>query len=392
MISSVIGILALLLALPRSQDRARRDAALKGDAPFDSGWIPARPDYRWSFPRDHWAHAGYRTEWWYFTGQLAAPGDSAPRFGYQFTLFRVGVLPTAPPWASDWSASDVIMGHAALTDLAGGRHTFSETLVRATPLQGGFGRPGGRGSDSLVAWCVAPAGTDGRWTLRWTGDRFALAMRDTRLGVALDLTAEPARPLTLQGPNGYSRKGAARDNASQYYSFMRLATRGTVTAGGRTVPVSGTSWMDQEFGSNQLDSAAAGWDWFSLQLGDGRDVILYLLRDTTGATTWSAGTVVRPGAAPRYLAAADYRVHATAHWTSRGSGARYPARWTVAIPSERLVLTVEPLLADQENRSAIATRLFYWEGAVRVRDAAGRAAGRGYVELTGYGTSIVPAI
>ena len=391
MISSVIGILALLLVFPRAEARARREAVLKDTAAAQQrAWRVARPDYRWSFPRDHWSHPGYRAEWWYFTGQLAAPGDTVPRYGYQFTLFRVGVLPAAPPWASDWSASDVVMGHAAVTELATGRHTFSETLVRATPLLGGFGRPGA--GDGLAAWCVAPAGTDGRWTLSWRDNRFTFAMRDARLGIALDLTAEPARPLTLQGPNGYSRKGAAPDNASQYYSITRLATSGTVTAAGRTVRVSGTSWMDQEFGSNQLGAAAAGWDWFSLQLGDGRDVMLYLLRDTTGATTWSAGTVGRPGAAPRHLAAADYRVRATAHWTSRASGARYPARWTVEIPSERLLLTVEPLLADQENRSAIATRLFYWEGAVRVRGAAGRPAGRGYVELTGYGASLVPAI
>jgi predicted secreted hydrolase len=390
MISSLVLLFLLFLTQdPRPQGRARQGPVLKDSASAASPqWRDARPDYRWSFPRDHWAHAGYRTEWWYFTGQLAAPGDSAPRFGYQFTLFRVGVLPTAPPWASGWRASDVIMGHAAVTDLVSGRHTFSETLVRATPLLGGFGRPG----DSLVAWSVAPPGTDGRWTLRWKDYRFAFAMRDARRGIALDLTAEPARPLTLQGPNGYSRKGAAPGNASQYYSFTRLATSGTVTADGRAVRVSGTSWMDQEFGSNQLDPAAAGWDWFSLQLGDGRDVMLYQLRDTTGAATWSAGTVIRPGAAPRYLTAADYQVRATAHWTSGASGARYPARWTVTIPSERLVLTVEPLLADQENRSAIATRLFYWEGAVRVRNAAGRTVGRGYVELTGYGTSIVPAI
>lgn len=384
---AVLGLAALAAAATASSSERSSAERVRQHAKAAT-WIPARPDYSWNFPRDHWSHPGYRTEWWYFTGQLAAAGDRAPRYGYQFTLFRVGVLAAAPPWSSAWTASDVVMGHAALTDLASGRHVFSETLQRAMPLLGGFGVPG----DPLLAWSRAPSGTDGRWTLRRTGRGFAFAMRDARLGIAMDLLAEPARPLTLQGAGGYSRKGAAPDNASQYYSFTRLATRGTVTAGGATAAVSGSSWMDQEFGSNQLDSAAAGWDWFSLQLADGRDVMLYVLRDTSGATTWRAGTVVRPGAAPRYLAAGDYTVRATAHWVSPHSGARYPARWTIAIPAERVALEVEPLAADQENRSAIVTRLFYWEGAVRVRDREGREAGRGYVELTGYGASLIPAL
>jgi len=381
---------AASLGLPWAEAQARRRQALKGSPPpRDARWIAARPDYRWAFPRDHWSHPGYRTEWWYFTGHLSVRGDTAPRFGYQFTLFRVGVALRAPAWASAWATEGLVMGHAAVTDLAAGRHRFSETLVRAVPLLGGFGAPG----DALVGWSRAPAGTDGRWTLRWTGSGFAFTAADARAGLALDLVTEPARPVTLQGPNGYSRKGAAPDNASLYYSFTRLATRGTVVAGRDTFAVTGTTWMDKEFGSSQLDSAAVGWDWFSLQLEDGRDLMLYQLRDSAGLSTWSAGTVVpadRGG--PRYLAAAAYRVRVTAHWSSRASGARYPARWTIEIPSESLVLDVVPLLADQENRSAAISRLFYWEGAVEVREPGGRAVGRGYVELTGYGTSLKPAL
>lgn len=354
----------------------------------DARWLSARPDYGWSFPRDHWSHPGYRSEWWYFTGQLAAPGDTTPRLGYQFTLFRIGLVPSLPRQASAWATRDLVMGHAALTDLMTGRHLFSEALVRAVPLLGGFGEPG----DSLVAWSLAPAGTPGRWTLRWTGRGFAFAMADARQGFAMNLLAEAAVPPLLEGPNGYSRKGRSETNASQYYSLPRLGTTGKLIVGAETLLVRGTSWMDKEFGSSQLDSASVGWDWFSLQLADGRDVMLYLLRDSSGASTWGGGTIAAPGRAPRYLPLGGFTVRVTNRWTSPATLARYPAAWRIDIPSERLTFDVTPLAADQENRSRIATRLFYWEGAVRANDAAGRMVGRGYAELTGYGRSVKPAI
>jgi predicted secreted hydrolase len=355
--------------------------ALGGD------WEIARPDYRWSFPRDHWAHPAYRTEWWYFTGHLTAAGDTAPRFGYQFTVFRIGLLPARPALASDWAASMVIMGHAAITDLGAGEHRFSETLYRAVPLLGGFGEPG----DSLIAWSRAPAGTDGRWTLTWTGAGFDFAMRDAQKRMAFALRTAPRRPLVFEGPNGFSRKGAGETAASLYYSFTRLATTGTLTLDDASYVVSGTTWMDQEIGSNQLDRAQVGWDWFSFQLDDGRDLMLYALRDSTGGVSWAGGTLVPREGAPEYLARDAFTVTATEHWESPQTRAPYPSRWRVTVRAAGLDLDVVPTLADQENRSALATRLFYWEGAVQVRDRAGRARGRGYVELTGYGTGARPA-
>ncbi len=359
-------------------------ALLLGEA---GGWLSARPDYAWRFPRDHYAHPGYRTEWWYFTGQLAQDGDTAPRLGYQLTIFRIGIVPQRPPLRSDWAAANLVMGHAAITDFRTGRHRFSEVLLRAIPLYGGFGAPG----DSLLAWCRAPEGTGGDWSLRWTGAGFAFAARDARQGFGFQLAGRPERPPTLEGPNGYSRKGRDPGNASEYYSYTRLATSGTVSLGGTTFTAHGLSWMDQEVGSSQLDARAVGWDWFSLQLADGRDVMLYLLRDSSEAPTWGGGTIVEGPGRSRHLELRDFSVRRTATWTSP-AGARYPARWTVTIPGEGLMLDVRPIVADQENRSAIARKLFYWEGAVVARDAEGHPVGRGYVELTGYGASLKPAI
>ncbi len=192
----------------------------------EPGWQAARPDYSWSFPRDHWAHRDYRTEWWYFTGRLGS------RFAYQFTFFRVGVLRDRPDFDSDWTATGFIMGHAALTDLESGKHTFSETLYREIPLLGGFSAY----PDKRIAWSRPPAGTDGLWTLDWNGEAFDFSASDERLGFGLRLSTRPEKPLVLQGPNGLSRKGEEEEAASQYYSFTRLETTGEVEPRGRAVP------------------------------------------------------------------------------------------------------------------------------------------------------------
>jgi len=354
----------------------------------DTGWQRAQPDYRWSFPRDHWAHPSYKTEWWYFTGQLADEQDTSRRFGYQFTFFRVGVMPVAPDLASDWAANMLIMGHAAITDINNGTHVFSEALYRATTMLGGFGAVG----DTMVAWSRGPAGTEERWTLRWRAGTFAFTMADRRQGIGFDLATGAGKMLAFQGPNGYSLKSPAAGSASQYYSLTRVPTSGTVRIGGRSYAVTGTSWMDKEFGSNQLAPGQVGWDWFSLQLDDGRELMLYLLRDSTGATNFASGTVIGRDGATRYLADSAFTVRSTAQWTSDSTRATYPARWTVLVPSEHLELDVTPMVADQENRSVFLRRLFYWEGAVAVRDASGRTAGRGYVELVGYGRGLRPAL
>lgn len=357
-------------------------------AAYASQWQPARPDYAWSFPQDHWARPGYRTEWWYFTGHLTSQDAPHRRFGYQFTFFRVGLMPEAPDLQSGWATENLIMGHAVITDLAGGRHLFSEVMYRAISLLGGFGRY----PDRLIAWSRAPAGTDDTWTLRWNGEAFDLAMRDDARGIAFQLSTRPGKGLVFQGPNGFSRKGEGPTAASQYYSFTRLLTEGTLSIDGDTVGVRGESWMDKEFGSNQLAAHQVGWDWFSLQLEDGREVMLYMLRDQRGATDFARGTVVSREGEARFLAADEWSVRSTRTWKSRATGAEYPSRWAVELPGEDLRMTLVPELAEQENRSRLLGNLFYWEGAVRVESLAGDRLGRGYVELVGYGTDNRPAI
>lgn len=348
-------------------------------------WLTARPDFAWSFPRDHHAHPGYRTEWWYFTGHLEA--ESGERFGYQFTLFRIGLTPDTLALNSDWAAHDLVMGHAAVSDLTRGSHRFSELLYRATPLLGGFPPPG----DSLLAWSRAAVGSDGRWQVRWNGQGFDFAMRDDARSMSFDLSTHAVKPLVLQGPNGYSTKGDAAGAASQYYSFTRLATTGALRIDGQRYAVRGTSWMDKEFGSNQLAPGQTGWDWWSLQLDDGRELMLYRLRRGE-ETDFARGTLVEASGQARILAPEEWRSESIEIWKSGATESTYPSRWRVRVPGAGLDLDVVPELADQENVGRLSGGVHYWEGAVSVRDAKGTAIGQGYVELTGYGRGSRPPI
>ena len=351
-------------------------------------WTPAQPGYVWSFPRDHWAREGYKTEWWYFTGHLRTVEEPVRRFGYQFTFFRIGVSQDAPRSGSAWAAKDIIMGHAALTDLDTGRHRFSELVVRAAPLLAGFGRH----PDNRLAWSVGPPGTPEPWELRWNGNGFDFNMGDAGKSFGFSLSTRPLKPVVFQGPGGLSRKGEGATEASHYYSFTRMATTGTVCLEGKELEVSGVSWMDKEFGSNQLGKDKRGWDWFSLQLDDGREIMLYLLRSRDGKPGHAGATLVDAAGEVRYLEPGDWELNAIEEWTSSKTGAAYPSGWTLRIPAAGIAAVITPKLADQENRSALIPDLYYWEGSVEIESVNGERIGQGYVELTGYGENSRPPI
>jgi predicted secreted hydrolase len=292
------------------------------------------------------------------------------------------------------------MVHAAITDVATGAHVFTETLWRAAPLLGGFPAA----PDPVLAWAQAAPGTDGRWEVRLegpapgapspreAGEGFRLRMRDETRGVALDLALAPEKPPALQGPNGLSRKSAEEGYASLYVSLTRLATSGVVELGGRRREVRGESWMDREIGSSQLAPDQAGWDWWSLRLADGRDLMLYVLRRRDGSASWRNGTLVDRAGRVRLLTPDAWSARATGTWHSDASGATYPSGWEIEVPGEGLRLAVTPEVKSAENRSALVPGLFYWEGPVSVTDGGGAPAGLGYVELTGYGERARPPI
>jgi predicted secreted hydrolase len=203
----------------------------------------------------------------------------------------------------------------------------------------------------------------------------------------LHLSLRSEKPPVLHGDHGYSQKGEGEGRASYYYSLTRMETSGELTIDGKREKISGFSWMDHEFGSNQLRDDQVGWDWFSIQLDDGRELMLYQLRRKDGSTDpYSSGTVVSAGGEKRHLLLKDFRIEVLEHWRSPKSGARYPIKWKLVIPSEAIEIEITPAFPDQELITSRSTRVTYWEGSVAVRamrDGQG-AAGRGYVEMTGY--------
>lgn len=378
---AALGLLAVVLAVasgwlwrdhqegasPPERPALTASELLGGSA---SGFRRADAPRQLHFPADAGAHPDYRHEWWYFTGNLVTPGGR--RFGYEFTLFRFAIAPSMPPRASAWATRQIYMAHLAFTDVRGARFLARQRFARgALGLAGVQLHPY---SLWLGDWRATAAG-NGLWPLHVT------AHTDTG---ALDLVLRPAKPLVLQGEKGLSRKGPQPGNASYYYSYTRLATRGRINLDGRAFNVAGNSWMDHEWGSSALGPTLAGWDWFAVQLDDGRDLMFYRLRRHDGsADPLSAGVLVARDGSYRSLGAADVSVAVTRHWTSPATGIRYPAGWQLRLRRERLALKIRPLLADQELNLAVR----YWEGAVRVggSDAGRPTAGVGYVELAGYG-------
>ncbi len=338
----------------------------------DAGWRQVEAARTWSFPRDLGSHPEYRTEWWYFTGNLTDEAGNA--YGYQLTFFRHGMRYAPDDARNPWSVRDLYLAHFTITDVTKKRFVLDERVSRSGP-----GLAGAR-TNGLDVWLL-------NWSARSNGTTITLHARSDRQEVVLTLKAR--KPLVLQGEEGLSRKGPNRGQASYYVSYTDLATEGFVRTTDSTKPVKvrGVSWFDHEFGSNQLTAEQAGWDWFSLHLSDGRDVMLYFLRRNDGTVERaSSGTIVYPDGAARHLPLSAIHVDVLDLWTSPNSKAVYPGRWHIHIPAERIDLTITPLLPDQELVTSASTAVTYWEGAVAGKgSAADRAVtAEGYVELTGY--------
>jgi predicted secreted hydrolase len=350
-------------AAPRAQLSAVQAAGGADMAGFAHATAP-RP---FVFPHDHGPHSEYATEWWYYTGNLDA--DDGRHFGFQLTFFRSALVPDAPPRASDWAATNIYMAHFAMTDVAGGGfHAFDRFSRGAAGLAGATGAP-------YRVWLEG-------WSARGSGpEGMAMRLSAAQEDVAIDLALTTDRSVVLHGDRGLSQKGATPGQASYYYSLTHMATEGAIRLGGRRYMVRGLTWMDHEFGTGALDQSTAGWDWFAVQLADGRD-LMYARARHPGSGDYAFGTLVTADGSTRRLDAADVVFEVLDTWRSPRDSAAYPSSWRLRVASAGLDLRVTPWLADQELPLAVV----YWEGAVKVEGSAdGKPiGGNGYVELTGY--------
>jgi predicted secreted hydrolase len=341
-----------------------------------TGFARAEAARELSFPAAHGSHPEFSTEWWYLTGSLTtADGDL---YGFQATWFRNALVPEPEPRASSLAARDVILFHGGLIDVEREAFFFDSGASRA--VSSWAGAESGR----LEVWLFDNrlSTTAETWIAR-------LGVEDWRLELELSPTREP---LLHGDPPGLSRKGPERGQASYYYSQSRIEARGNLRRGpdDEPVEVEGRAWFDHEFFSRQLAENQVGWDWFSVALDDGTDLMLFELRQRDGGRApTSAGTLRLADGTQRHLTASDFEIEVTSTWTSpaaRPQDDDYPSSWTITVPSVGIRLVVEPMAEDQEHREEAPGAMAYWEGLSRFRGRRGNrpVEGLGYVELVGY--------
>lgn len=368
----------------------RSEAAPAGAVPpqlalrTSDGFSVPQPGAVFQFPRDHGAHRDFKVEWWYVTGHCYGPAGE--RYGFQSTFFRRAVTPldlAEKNRGGAFSADEVFLSHAAISDAVTGRFVHSEDLART-------GWNAGASEEGLSVFL----GQSRLLQPDLNAERFQL---DAKVGAdsGFSFALEPEKRLVVFGENGVSRKGNSPTAASWYLTFPRLKLSGSLRVGGRVVPVVGKAWMDHEISSSQLASDQKGWDWAGIQLDDGREVMVYRLRRNDGSTDpASALSWVDSQGKPTHQEAGLFLWESAGKWKSPVSGAEYPIPVKLKAVDPESGKTVEwvlePLFKDQELDGAVSG-VPYWEGACRVLQD-GRSVGSAYVELTGYAGALGRAL
>jgi predicted secreted hydrolase len=354
-------------------DNRGTSANLIAEIEAPTGFRRADGPRNWKFPADFGPHPDYQTEWWYYTGNLES--ETGERFGYQLTFFRRALLPEQDRIKRDsaWGTEQVYMAHFALSDVAANRHHAFERFTR-----GAIGLAGAQAEPYQV------------WLENWqvvqiTKDQYHLTAQQG--GIKIDLVLEDLKGPILQGKQGYSQKGPEAGNASYYYSQTRLQTSGTVKTANGSYTVTGLSWKDHEFSTSALSAGQIGWDWFSIQLNDGSELMVFQIRREDGSIDpFSSGTWINPEGETTHLDQDQFQIQVQDTWRSPHTRAEYPSAWRVEIPSLGLGLEIAPYMNDQEMDVSYT----YWEGAVSIKGTAGEKpiSGNGYVEMTGYAGSM----
>jgi predicted secreted hydrolase len=335
----------------------------------------ALPGYRYEFPRDHFNHPEFQTEWWYYTGNVTA--SDGHRFGFELTFFRQGIS-RDPARRETWDPQDLYLAHLALSDLDGGEFYHTERTNRAGPGIAGVDQNQAR------IW-------NGNWNVQWHGTEQELHAIYEHFSLALML--HPEKPPVIHGENGVSQKAEGPGRASHYISLTRLATRGTMEFDKKSYAVSGFAWMDHEFFTHQLEKDQVGWDWFSLQLSNNSELMLFRIRRRDGSVDpFSAGTYIDPQGHSVHLLREDFLlIPGDESWKSPVTGALYPVHWRLLVPKLEIELDATTLLKSQELSGQSKFVPSYWEGAIDLKGQKGSAlgvTGVGYLEMTGYDRAV----
>ena len=376
---------ALAPGLARAADRVPEASADNEDS--------VRPGRVLRFPRDHGAHLGARTEWWYATGWLVAgeaEPDAAtvqPAYGFQITFFR-SRTGLAEGLKSRFAARQLLFAHAAVTDLAARKHRHTQAIARWS------GDPAARLAGAsrvdcdvrLPGWSLARSESGdparGAYRARIGNAEEGAAVGDAAPGFGFDLRLSRSQPLLLQGAAGYSRKGPDVGEASHYYSEPQLAVQGELRLEKQRLAVRGRAWLDHEWSERILHPDAVGWDWIGIDLADGSALTAFRLRRADGSTLWAGGSFRAAGRGSTSFAPEAVRFQPGRLWSSPASGARYPVEWQIETPAGRFALRA--LMDAQELDGGASTGSVYWEGLSELSGADGRRVGLGYLEMTGY--------
>jgi len=322
-----------------------------GSAGSETAWREAVPGYRYQFPRDHFEHQDFRTEWWYYTGNVF--DGAGKRYGFELVFFRQGARKEASG-ANVWDVRDLYLAHAAVTDASGRQFRYEERLNRQGP-----GIAGASFARSEV-W-------NGNWSVKWSGE--TQTVEAVAESFRFRLRLEPEKPFVIEGENGISQKAEGRGRASYYVSFPLLAVTGMIQASGTSHTVTGRAWMDHEWFTEQLAPDQTGWDWFSVQLDNRTELMLFELRRKDGSIDpYSSGTFIDADGKARHLRRDEFSLEPVSYQ------GKYPVEWRLRVPSLHIDLTCRAVIPDQKLKN-------YWEGAV---DYSGTQTGVGYLEMTGY--------
>lgn len=327
-------------------------------------------------PRDLAAHKNAQTEWWYYTGHFKT--DSGKQFGFELVFFKrrtdldkFSLIPLR------LFGNPIYFAHFAVTDADGKKFRYAHRKSS----NGIFDYPASASEKHFHLRL-------GDWSLRESKDTHIL--RATANNLVFEANLKPTKNVVLngKGKDGVSYKDEGQ--ASRYFSYTRMELDGDIILNGETEHISGSAWMDREFGTWTPTDRQKGWDWFSIQLENNCELMCYQLRDSEeNVSPFSSGTYVNEHGEFEPLAHNDFSIEPIGYWKSPNTNATYPSSWKVKSEKYGLDLTVTPVMQDQELDTRGTTMIVYWEGACEVAGKAGGTdvKGRAYVELVGYDRS-----